>query len=215
MNGREWGWHSRPPMILPSQRGTATARAHKTHSKRRKWHAALWGVDPSVTEWAFVCMCIRVYRQLQASAAAEPAVSWCRMSDQKTPGHTQAWLYMPAPLPRPFSTLFFLGCFSFAVVDPICVTRRFFLLAPLCNPDLTSYQVFFFFSCLPATTSHVICTTDFLMQTKVSVHLTPDKSAPIGGDGGGRGDAGKGQIAQAVGSCVVRKKSSVVPGWKF
>lgn len=49
------------------------------------------------------------------------------------------------------------------------------------------------------------------MQTKVSVHLTPDKSAAIGGDGGGRGVAGKGQIAQAVGSCVVRKKSSVVP----
>lgn len=126
MNGREWGWHSRPPMILPSQRGTAaTARAHKTNSKRRKWHAALWGVDPSVTEWAFVCMCICLYRQLQASAAAEPAVSWCRMSDQKTPGHTQAWLYMPAPPPRPFSTLFFLGCFFCSCWPHLCHSTVF------------------------------------------------------------------------------------------
>lgn len=39
------------------------------------------------------------------------------------------------------------------------------------------------------------------MQTKVSVHLTPDKSAAIGGDGGDRGVAGKGQIAQAVMLC--------------
>lgn len=48
-------------------------------------------------------------------------------------------------------------------------------------------------------------------------HLCPLTVFPLGTNLQPRSNllSGFGQIAQAVGSCVVRKKSSVVPGWKF
>ncbi len=48
-------------------------------------------------------MCLFLYQQLQSSTA-QPAVSWCQVNDQKTPGHPPpAHIYiLPAPLCSPF-----------------------------------------------------------------------------------------------------------------
>lgn len=104
-----------------------------------------------------------LYQQPQSSAA-EPAVSWCQMSDERTPGHTTAYIYiLPAPLcsnsPHPVLSLFF--------VDSICVACRFFQLALSVNPNLFSYQ-----PVSPASALPLLC--DFPWPPHVvmsSVHL--------------------------------------------
>lgn len=137
MYGRVWGSHSCPPMILPSSRGTAASHAQKEVTVTKNVFNNNKYSCVRVSVYWSLCMCLCLYQQLQPSAA-EPAVSWCLVNNQRTPGHTPAHIYMlPAPLcsahsPPPLVPL---------SVDPICVlTHCSYLLVPSVNPNLLSYQ---------------------------------------------------------------------------
>lgn len=74
----------------------------------------------------FVSTVVRLtslYRQLQPSAA-EPAVSWCQVADQRTSGHTAARTYTPPP----YLHFSLAPCSSYLLVTAVDPNRLVILL---------------------------------------------------------------------------------------
>lgn len=196
MNGREWGRHSRPPMILPSQRGTAaTVRTRNRQGQQEKtatYSDLVWSRHQ--------CDQVNVHTSLPAAPNISSRASSLMVANERSEDtwtHLRLAIYDSTTHPSVFQRLFFLRCF--AVVDPICVSRQFFLLAPSFNIDGTSYQGMLFCHVCPLLLS-MPCTQQRWCHLchwfpnaipKVSEYLTPDKSAAIEDMGEGLGGFGK------------------------
>lgn len=143
-------------MILPSSRGTAASHAQKEVTVTKNVFNNNKSSCVRVSVYWSLCMCLCLYQQLQPSAA-EPAVSWCLVNNQRTPGHTPAHIYMPpAPLCSAHSPLL-LSLFLLAPsVSSHTVLTSW---CQVCQPKSTllSGSCFHVCPCTSATSWHTPC----------------------------------------------------------